>query len=1721
MADVKKSVEVEIKLKGLGGKELNGLAAKFTEISEGVNKAVSSLNSLKTALDSIKVPETLNTAITSLKELATIKTPNVEKIARGLKELSEVKKAPDLDKFIIELKKFSGITLPNVKQIAQGLRGITDSSVNMSDVGSRLRNLHRNLKRFSEINLPNLPQITKGLKEFNDSSINMGETGGRLRVLYRNLKNFSEIKLPNLTVLAKGLRAISDSTINMSEVGSRLRVLYRNLKNFSEIKLPNVSALVNGFTKLAALQIGPIAAKILALNAAIKQLDKAGHLSSFNKFAADLTKVSAAVAQTKTKIDSVKKALNEAGNSADNAGRRFRSFSDKIQTYFQYRLIADGVAVLKNAASEGAKAILEYDQSLKDLQAITGATGLQVEQMGTKIKQVASDTKFSASEVAAGMRTLGQAGFTASESIETMQAVSDLATGTLSDMSTTVDLVTTAMRVFRIESSRSSEVADVFGNAVNRSKLTIDKLRTAMNYVGPVARDIGISFKEMSASMGLLANSGLRASTVGTGLRRVFAELADPSEKLQIAARNAGVALEELNPRTQGLEKVIQNLGLVVNDSAIAFDIFGKRGAAAVLALSGSGSGFKEMLDTIGQSGTAAAMAATQMEGLGVSFKNLQDKLGLLAITLGEAGISGIFRVLIDLSRDLVDLFISLASTTIGKFIISLGLVTASVYALILAFVTLKGILNISMFRTFIANAGQASVAMKGLSISIAGFTASAGVILVVVTAIVVAIKFLTHWLNEYKKASDEATIAADDFGRLNKAYQDYAVDTATLVESSEQHLNANKKLRLSLLETSKGMTEISDEALKAANSISPLTGEIRDGEAALKAYNEELGNLKLEKVVEASENSIKNLERQSSAMSITASSVIDLGKQVGTFYKGIGNSVISLLDGNTKQAGKYLEQMANDMFDYDTRATKALDWSQTLENGTVDFQKFSDFINSMPLTGLTSQEKKLKATFASIEATAKKSLGVLEETGKIDFEDTTKNILKIAESSGITGVALEAVKVQLLSVKEALEGTYTSPLEKWIADSNDMSNNVGILINDYGNLGGAINEVEKSQIEASEARKTALANDLDAIRKVKEAALAAGEDQILARIQFQQAKLKLEKDFNEVNKQLSDNELLTDIQKYAKIEQIFSNTIDELNAKLESANITKPLYAQRVAEANLKYEEDLHKLISKIISPKEIIKTVKEATQILKLEGAEQNKELEIQVHKGLITRFDANVQILKNNEDTAKKVTAIWIKAEQDIVKETGEDGKFAKKAKSSRLSSELAESKAITNATKEKSKLVAIEQDHVEDLIEINEKYTSDLEKASTDRTTKIFDIERDLKQKLHDLNLDALSITEEFNAKRLENAQSLASDLAGISSSTEDKIRAIRQRGLSDSEKDNENEKVALAKITEAHKLIAQARLTGDSSALSRGQSLLSQAESLASSLGNQGAAINLLEKAEKELKTAKNVEGALRSNEDILKQQEKMAANVKKIRDAERTAGERKGSAEAAYEEEVSNINSAAKKKLQGIENAYTKATDFEGQRHNAEMSNLDAEIAKYEAKLAIVKSIVDITSSDSASNEYTIKDVILSKSDGGLISKFAKGGVVQKFANGGFARRAKPYINEGSKMYDSVKALLMRGEYIIKRSAVEKFGVGFFDSLNAGINPILKMATGGLVGNMPKFATDSGSNDSRSESTVNLNLSLPVPGKPIALTGSRTSVNELIRQLEQMKRLGQ
>lgn len=600
------------------------------------------------------------------------------------------------------------------------------------------------------------------------------------------------------------------------------------------------------------------------INLAAQQGRAMGGVATATTQAATAARAAVAPTQNLTKAHSALEGrLGQVSGAMDRIKRAMKVTAS-------YGIAGTAIFAVINALKSGVTEIIEFDQALKNLEAITGATTAQISVMKDVLTDVAVKTKFSTTELAKGMVLLGQAGFSAEESINALPAVADLAAGTLSDMTLVTDLLTTTIRAWNMDTIESGRVADVMANAINKSKLTIDKLRIAFNFVGAAAAQSGISLEQTAATMMIMANNGLRASTIGTGLRQVLARLMSPNRRLREEFEALGVNLDDVNPRLAGYEKAIRNLIPVIwdfqkktVDMSKAYELFGLRGAqaAAVLAKGIMSGKFDEMLQKTYEVGTAAAMAATQKKGLAFQIKNLSDKAGVLAIALGDAGVAGVMRDVVWIAGSLVGGLADLTGTIGGKLTLQFITWTAAIWGATKAITalyaaTMSGgiIAYITRLQFVFAGvsmwAGKAAGAMAVFKIVLASTGGPLVWIAAAIAGVVVAIRHLTGahdryiakinktiveqsrviqslkvYIGAFQSLQDK-TIAGEDVGReyssllqrLQTDHKDLAasIDLTTLsqselIEKTKEfmQMQSRKKLR----DTAEALRNISEKA--------------------------------------------------------------------------------------------------------------------------------------------------------------------------------------------------------------------------------------------------------------------------------------------------------------------------------------------------------------------------------------------------------------------------------------------------------------------------------------------------------------------------------------------------------------------------------------------------------------------------------------------------------------------------------------------------------------------------------------------------------------------------------------------------------------------------------------------------------------------------------------------------------------------------------------------
>ncbi|GBU16869.1 MULTISPECIES: phage tail tape measure protein [Methylobacterium] len=260
------------------------------------------------------------------------------------------------------------------------------------------------------------------------------------------------------------------------------------------------------------------------------------------------------------------------------------------QFAFQAQLAANYATfgLLTSAITGAMAALVAFDENLVKFQAITGAANSEMAGFRANLLEVAATSKFSVNDLTQVAISLGQTGLAASEVTKALKPVVDLAAASGSTLQESVSAITGVLGAYNMEAGRAAEVADVFVAALNRTKLTMDQLQLGIQYAANIARDSDVSFTELTASIGAIAQAGVKSgSTIGTGMRQLITELAAPSDKLRSVLKEVGIDLADVDLRTQGFSGVLQNLQKAGFGTAEALRSMDLRAAAAFSALVG------------------------------------------------------------------------------------------------------------------------------------------------------------------------------------------------------------------------------------------------------------------------------------------------------------------------------------------------------------------------------------------------------------------------------------------------------------------------------------------------------------------------------------------------------------------------------------------------------------------------------------------------------------------------------------------------------------------------------------------------------------------------------------------------------------------------------------------------------------------------------------------------------------------------------------------------------------------------------------------------------------------------------------------------------------------------------------------------------------------------------------------------------------------------------
>lgn len=331
--------------------------------------------------------------------------------------------------------------------------------------------------------------------------------------------------------------------------------------------------------------------------------------------------------------------------SIDSKG--FQSGIDGIGSIAENGLKATGAILAGTATAIGAigaasvKVGSDFEASMSKVAAISGATGDDLKALTDKAKEMGATTKFSASESADALQYMAMAGWKTEDMLNGLEGIMNLAAASGEDLATTSDIVTDALTAFGLSAEDSTHFADVLAQASSNANTNVGMMGETFKYVAPVAGALGYTAEDTALAIGLMANSGIKASQAGTSLRSIMSRMAKPTKEVQGAMDKLGVSLTDSNGNMKSLNEVMGDLrngfaGLSEAEAAeMAAALGGQEAMSGLLAIvNASDDDFDKLSDAIYSCDGAAKRMADTMND------NLQGQITILKSGLEGLGIS-------------------------------------------------------------------------------------------------------------------------------------------------------------------------------------------------------------------------------------------------------------------------------------------------------------------------------------------------------------------------------------------------------------------------------------------------------------------------------------------------------------------------------------------------------------------------------------------------------------------------------------------------------------------------------------------------------------------------------------------------------------------------------------------------------------------------------------------------------------------------------------------------------------------------------------------------------------------------------------------------------------------------------------------------------------------------------------------------------------------------
>lgn len=404
---------------------------------------------------------------------------------------------------------------------------------------------------------------------------------------------------------------------------------------------------------------------------------------------------------------------------------------------------------------------IEFQTAMAKVGTIADTNVVPLSQMQKEIINLSNALGVNASTVAEDVYNAISAGQKTSDAVAFVEKATMLAKGGFAETGQALDVLTTILNAYGMESSKTEEISNMLITTQNRGKVTVAELSSVMGKVIPTANANNVALEQLCAGYSIMTARGIAAAETTTYMNSMLNELGKSGTSADKALRQAaGKGFSELMAEGNSLADVLNILqGEADKSGKTLADMFGsaEAGKAALTLMANGVEGFNDEVSAMVDS-TGAAQAAYEkmMDTTEEKIKKAKTALSNLGIVLGDTFLPYVTTAAEKLS-DLVTKFSAWAQenpkllSTIVKVAAALLGLKAGGQAGKLAFLEIKGgILGIQgAFAKMKASSGSGGI--KSLFSGLGGIKGKILPLVGIIGGVALAIKLISGNLEEVR----------------------------------------------------------------------------------------------------------------------------------------------------------------------------------------------------------------------------------------------------------------------------------------------------------------------------------------------------------------------------------------------------------------------------------------------------------------------------------------------------------------------------------------------------------------------------------------------------------------------------------------------------------------------------------------------------------------------------------------------------------------------------------------------------------------------------------------------------------------------------------------------------------------------------------------------------------------------------------------------------------